>query len=239
MGMRCMAEGCTNEADTWSSYCKLHRPLAEPRDPPDGGATVDLNPALAQTPPPKYSESEGEGTGQGKRFDVFISYASPDKEVAILLAEELAKHGLTIWVDAQDIKAGQNWQEEIRRAINNSRLCLVLLSQATVPLKPWISNEWSAIQECSWYRRDFSVCHLELEDVDTPPFLRGWQRLECKQPYFDVEKLASEIAALVTLPPAQLAVQSEKDQRATERRFSEIWDVLRETKGHTQGRDDE
>lgn len=60
MGMRCMAEGCTNEADTWSSFCKLHRldsilkenRLVEPRDPPDGGATADLNPTLAQTAPP-------------------------------------------------------------------------------------------------------------------------------------------------------------------------------------------
>jgi TIR domain len=180
-----------------------------------------------------------ESLGKGKSFDVFISYASPDREVAKRLAEELAKHSLTTWVDEQDLKLGENWQEQIRAAINRSRLCLVLLSRATVPLKPWVSKEWSAIQECSWHRPDFSVCHLELEDVDTPQFLRGWQRLEMKESLLDIEKIASDVAALLMLPPAQLSVQSEEDREATERRFSEIWEAVRRIKSLDEGRDDE
>lgn len=188
---------------------------------------------------PTNKDAADKGISRDKAFDVFISYASRDREVAKRLANELAKHGLRAWIDEYNLKMGEKWEEQIRDAINNSRLCLVLLSNATIPLKPWVSKEWSAIQECSWHRPDFSVCHLELDDVDTPPFLRAWRRVEKKEPFFDFEDIARKIAAFVMLPPEQLAVHSERERMATERRFSEMWEACKQAKNLSEGGDDE
>jgi hypothetical protein len=65
MGLRCLAEGCINEADSWSSYCRIHRPdstLSEDRfrDPPTSGHTSDSIEPVAQSIDPPSRGGDGD-----------------------------------------------------------------------------------------------------------------------------------------------------------------------------------
>ena len=63
--------------------------------------------------------------------DVFISYASKDRERAKALAEELAHSGLGVWWD-RDLVAGDRFAESIQKELDAAKCVLVLWSQASV-----------------------------------------------------------------------------------------------------------
>ena len=63
-------------------------------------------------------------SSQVTEYDFFLAHAGDDKETAIALVNELRSHGLTVWVDFENIKDGQYWQRIID-ALKKS--CMLLL----------------------------------------------------------------------------------------------------------------
>lgn len=63
-----------------------------------------------------------------ERFDVFICYASEDKEVARNLANELKARDLKIWFDDEQLRLGDSLRESIDRGLVNSNYGVVILS---------------------------------------------------------------------------------------------------------------
>ncbi len=88
----------------------------------------------------KSDDDSRKGAGE-HAYKVFISHASADKDVAHALASRLRDRGLSIWLDDQNLKAGEEWNTKLREAIDQSRLCLVLLSADTSPSTPLLSKE--------------------------------------------------------------------------------------------------
>jgi hypothetical protein len=68
-------------------------------------------------------------TKSDEQRDVFISHASEDKPFARELADELAKLGLTYWLDEREITVGDSLREVIDAGLRNSRFGVVILSQ--------------------------------------------------------------------------------------------------------------
>ncbi len=65
---------------------------------------------------------------------VFISYSNEnetDRQVADRIYNTLKARGIPCWVAHRDIAAGQNWPDEISKAISNSRVMIVVLSEHT------------------------------------------------------------------------------------------------------------
>jgi hypothetical protein len=74
-----------------------------------------------------------------KRWDVFISHASEDKEeIAHRLAEALKKRGLAVWYDTFTLKLGDSLRESIDRGLTESRFGIVILS------KHFFAKRWPA-----------------------------------------------------------------------------------------------
>ena len=72
-----------------------------------------------------------ENSLQSDRWDVFISHASEDKDaVAIPIAQELERAGLTVWLDAHELSLGDNLAGKIDEGLRQSRFGAVILSQA-------------------------------------------------------------------------------------------------------------
>ena len=70
-------------------------------------------------------------------WDVFISYATEDKEtVAAELAHELTEHGLNVWYDDFELRVGDSLRRSIDHGIASSRFGLVILS------KPFFAKNW-------------------------------------------------------------------------------------------------
>jgi hypothetical protein len=67
---------------------------------------------------------------------VFISYASDTKPRAEELARALENQGLEPWVDFKDLHPGQQWREELERAIEEAQWFLILVGSAS-RATPW------------------------------------------------------------------------------------------------------
>jgi hypothetical protein len=162
------------------------------------------------------------------QYDVFVSYAHSDREVAETLARKLRERGLSTFFDRENIRVGEHLSDRLREAIEGSRLCLVIISKKTDPYSPWISREWAMIQDSAWRRSNLSVCPILLDDVPTPTFLQSWQQIRSSRKSQDIEKAAQDIANVIRQSPAERATtHSERDKSITATRFSEIADILK------------
>jgi hypothetical protein len=78
--------------------------------------------------------------------DVFISHSSANKRRAGKLVESLEAAGLSVWLDADDIRFGVLLGRQLQEAIRRSRALLLLWSDKA-RASPWVTVEWlSAIQ---------------------------------------------------------------------------------------------
>ncbi len=93
--------------------------------------------------------------------DVFLSYASEDHKLALLLADRLGETGFTVWWD-RHIHGGADFSFEIEREIKAAKTVVVLWSQASQGSK-WVRDEAA-------YARDADkLIPLRLDDT-LPPF---------------------------------------------------------------------
>ena len=60
---------------------------------------------------------------------VFISYVRENQEQVNKLCAELAKHGVKVWLDKNDIKAGSRWQDAIEEAIREGAFFISCFSK--------------------------------------------------------------------------------------------------------------
>lgn len=61
--------------------------------------------------------------------DVFVSYASPDREPAFRIVEFLESNGVSCWVAPRDVSPGMEYGEAIISGIENSRALVLVLSE--------------------------------------------------------------------------------------------------------------
>ena len=101
--------------------------MSAPRTRPDNTDSADAS-------------GEDDMGGQ-KQWDVFISYATEDKEaVAAPLANELKSRGLRVWYDDFELRVGDSLSRSIDNGISRSRFGLVILSKSFFD-KSWTQHE--------------------------------------------------------------------------------------------------
>ncbi|HEX5863293.1 MAG TPA: toll/interleukin-1 receptor domain-containing protein, partial [Casimicrobiaceae bacterium] len=71
--------------------------------------------------------------------DIFISYASEDRERASQFASALEKRGWSVWWD-RNIIAGQSFDKVIEREVESAKSVVVLWSKYSIDSE-WVKNE--------------------------------------------------------------------------------------------------
>jgi hypothetical protein len=130
-------------------------------------------------------------------MDVFISYASTDRQKAARLAEILAGEGLSLWWD-NDIPPGSTWSDVIEKALNEARCVIVLWSSAS------ISSHWVNAEAREGLRRGI-LLPVVLDGVTMPLEFRSIQAIDLS-PRSDplqeqeLDKLTNAVAAILGKP---------------------------------------
>jgi hypothetical protein len=71
--------------------------------------------------------------------DIFISYASADRERATLLSKALQRRGRSVWWD-RTIPPGKEYDQVIEEALDSAQCVVVLWSHASVA-SSWVKTE--------------------------------------------------------------------------------------------------
>jgi hypothetical protein len=88
---------------------------------------------MAVEPDTSADRARDDGRREASRLpahDVFVSYSTGDKPVADAIVSRLEQAGIRCWVAPRDVIPGQVWAEAIIKAIETSRLMVVVLSGA-------------------------------------------------------------------------------------------------------------
>jgi hypothetical protein len=72
---------------------------------------------------------------------IFLSYASPDRDRVFEFHDFLVGKGFQVWMDKRNIKGGQNWDFEIKRALQKAAIIVVFLSQNSVNRRGYAQRE--------------------------------------------------------------------------------------------------
>ncbi len=140
--------------------------------------------------------------------DVFLSYASADREVARSLAAYLADCGLTVWWD-RHIRPGERFESAIDAALDDARCVLVLWSSASVA-SDWVQAE---AQEGLDHK---TLVPVLIENVRVPlgfrrlnaVDLRGWPHTHSQD---EVARLCERIGAVAKSAAPHVAAIAEDE----------------------------
>ena len=111
-----------------------------------------------------------------RRLKVFLCHASDDKLAVRQLYQRLRAVGVAPWLDAEDLVGGQRWQVAISKAVRDSDVVLVCLSQRSVTKAGYMQQELAfalnvAAQQ-SESEEAIYLIPLRLEDCTAPEQLR-------------------------------------------------------------------
>ena len=138
--------------------------------------------------------------------DVFVSYATADRERVRPLVEALEEHGHSVWWD-REIDPGAAFDEAIERALNDATWVVSVWTELS------ISSRWVRAESMFALDRD-ALLPVLLDDVELPVAFRTTQAVDLRdwRPDSSDEGLSQLLARLqgtpIAPPPASHPVQS-------------------------------
>ncbi|MEL6930830.1 MAG: TIR domain-containing protein [Cyanobacteria bacterium J06600_6] len=73
---------------------------------------------------------------------IFLAHAKEDETAVIDLYNRLKQKGYNPWLDKEDLLPGQNWRQEIPKAIQKSQVFIACLSQRSISKDGYVQSEF-------------------------------------------------------------------------------------------------
>lgn len=123
----------------------------------------------------------------------FLSYASENAIFADLARLKLQDAGIEVWIDAGNIRAGEEWRNAIDEGISTADVLLVILTPESCKSQ-YVTYEWAYALGCG-----IKVIPMLLQDADIHPRLSVLQYLDFRdQRKGSWEELCEEIHQMKT-----------------------------------------
>jgi hypothetical protein len=125
-------------------------------------------------------KSQVDKKSNGHKLKVFLCHAQEDKPIVRRLYSRLIKDGVQPWFDEEDLIAGQDWEVEIEKAVRNTDLVLVCLSNKSVTKAGYVQKEIKYALDVADQQPEDTVfiIPLKLEACILPNRLKKWQALD-------------------------------------------------------------
>ncbi|WP_242913414.1 TIR domain-containing protein [Brevundimonas pishanensis] len=160
---------------------------------------------------------------------IFVSYASPDRERVMPFYSALKQRGLNAWIDKERLLGGQNWDFEIRKALNSASLIVMFISHNSITRRGYVQREIKlALHKLEEKLVDDIYIIPVMLDVDArrPDQLEGLQFLDASDPDF-VNHLCEAIShQAIEAETATAAWTHEHDLSWTKVAIKEEWSGL-------------
>jgi TolB-like protein len=124
--------------------------------------------------------SEADGKPSGAHAPVFVSYASQDAAVANALVVNLEQHGIKCWIAPRDVTPGSQYADEIVRAINDTKVLVLVLSENAL-VSPHVGRE---LERAASKQRRIIVLR-----TDAAPLTRSFEYFLSESQWIDVAAL--------------------------------------------------
>lgn len=143
-----------------------------------------------------------------KRHHVFISHASEDKPLVRELYTRLTRDGINAWLDEEKLLPGQDWEFEIKKAIENADAIIVCLSSNSLAKEGYVQKELKLALDVASEKPEGTI-HIipaRLDESSVPASLRKyhWANLFDDAGY---EKLKQALKARFNLPEVEEPVR--------------------------------
>lgn len=115
-----------------------------------------------------------------RRLHVFLAHAHSDREDVRALYHRLTRDGIEAWLDEEKLLPGQDWEYEIRKAVRESEVVIICLSQQFNKQRGYRQKEIRiALEEANLLPEgQIFIIPARLEECEPPESLRRWQRVD-------------------------------------------------------------
>ncbi len=145
---------------------------------------------------------------QHQTYDVFLSHNSLDKTLAEALASRLESHGINAWFDKEQMIAGRKFIPVLEDILRTVPAAAVLMGPSA--MGPWEEQEYHVLLQRHVEERNapnsqpFRLIPVILPGgegagKEWPPFLRGFDRIDFRDGFDDIDEMRKLIASLRAL----------------------------------------
>src|SRR4030095_7265851 len=108
---------------------------------------------------------------------VFLCHASGDKPQVRALYKRLVAEGVDAWLDQEKLLPGQNWAGEIPRAVRESDVVVICLSNKSITKEGYIQKEIKFALDVAEEKPEGSIFLIpaRLEECVVPDQMSRWQ----------------------------------------------------------------
>jgi hypothetical protein len=123
-------------------------------------------------------------------YDVFLSYSSASQPWVRRFLDALTASGITTWFDAHEILPGDRWRDQVEKALRQSRVLVMVITQESVQ-RPWTFFELGAALADE--KRIVPVLSEDVDPSDIPALVRQFQFVREKSPEAAAKRVAEAI----------------------------------------------
>lgn len=111
------------------------------------------------------------GDGGDKDYDIFISYASEDYELASQIAQRFRSLGASVWFDKAELNPGEKYEQSISEKIQGCKRFVPVLSASTLKEgRRYFKKEWKlAIEEAAYRLNEPYISPVVIDGIN--PFV--------------------------------------------------------------------
>lgn len=117
---------------------------------------------------------------QNKRYDIFLSHSSSDKEFTDKLHDLLELSGFNVWYDEKKLTGNTQLLSGLPKYIDDSDAFIVVLSQNSCK-SSWVQDEYGYARNLMDKSKLSAIIPIVIDDCELPGFYNNYKWLDCKE----------------------------------------------------------